>query len=51
MPYTLEVDDDIHFNLERLKAYYQTDEGHILRALLKERLKKIDELQTQLHTL
>jgi len=40
---TIEICSDTREMLNRLKEFYKTDEGHILRALLRERIKRIGE--------
>ena len=40
---TIEIDSDTRQMLNELKEFYGTDDGHILRALLRERIKRINE--------
>lgn len=42
---TLNVDVDMRHMLELLKDHYNADEGHIIRALLRDRIKQISELK------
>lgn len=41
---TLIVDPDMRHMLDLLKKFYVTDEGHVIRSLLRERLKEISAL-------
>ena len=45
MPETLKLDADMISMLTQLKTYYNADYGHIIRSLLRERIKKIKEIK------
>ncbi len=40
---TLNIDPDMRSMLNKLKEIYVMDDSHIIRTLLRNRLKKIDE--------
>lgn len=43
-PETLKIDGDMRHYLDELKVYWShTDDGHIIRKLLKNRIKKIEK--------
>lgn len=38
-------DADMRYMLDKLKKFYSTDDHHIIRALLRERIKRIDSVK------